>query len=446
MTKSPEVVIIGSGLAGMSAGVRLADAGFSVTVLEKLPWIGGRTSSWDADGMEVESGYHRFLGLYNELPELLKHVGVDLDEMLCWEDEVEVRCQDGTSATIGAAPFHKPWKTLRAALGYNDFLLPSDKIALAKMFTAGVKDFKTDPSGLDRITVYEYAKHHGLSDKAIGNILVPLTEGIFFMSVTQYSAHNFFGLFAPFIPYLHKTRIGAYTGGMTTVQMQPLAAYIRKHGGSVVTGTPAARLLVEDDTVVGVEAGGKTYHADQVVLAAPLGGAKKLISDAFPPQSPYYEHFEPMLRLPSMPSVTFQIELSRPSLPIDRTTFGPGTVMTSFAEQSRTTFRGSKGRLSIILANPEKYLDADPGAVLTDVRRDAGKLGVDLTDNIIDYHLVTIPDDFYSLASGSEALRPQQATPVPGLTLAGDYTKQRHLATMEGAALSGRLAAEAIIE
>ena len=42
-----------------------------------------------------------------------------------------------------------------------------------------------------------------------------------------------------------------------------------------------------------------------------------------------------MLRLPTMPSVTIQMELDRPSMSIDRTTFGPGTVLASFAEQSR---------------------------------------------------------------------------------------------------------------
>ena len=57
---------------------------------------------------------------------------------------------------------------------------------------------------------------------------------------------------------------------------------------------------------------------------------------------------------------------------------------------------------------------------------------------------VRLPADFYSLSPGTDALRPPQQTPVAGLTLAGDYTRQEYLGTMEGAVVSGRLAARAV--
>jgi uncharacterized protein with NAD-binding domain and iron-sulfur cluster len=47
---------------------------------------------------------------------------------------------------------------------------------------------------------------------------------------------------------------------------------------------------------------------------------------------------------------------------------------------------------------------------------------------------------------GSEALRPLQRTPIRGLFLAGDYTKQPYVASMEGATISGKRAAAGILE
>ena len=47
---------------------------------------------------------------------------------------------------------------------------------------------------------------------------------------------------------------------------------------------------------------------------------------------------------------------------------------------------------------------------------------------------------------GCELLRPTQRSPIPNFYLAGDFTKQRYLASMEGAVFSGKLAAEAIVE
>ena len=60
--------------------------------------------------------------------------------------------------------------------------------------------------------------------------------------------------------------------------------------------------------------------------------------------------------------------------------------------------------------------------------------------------MVIEPMEFYRLTPGSEQLKPSQETPIPGLTLAGDYTKQKYLATMEGAVYSGKLAAKAVAE
>ena len=151
-----------------------------------------------------------------------------------------------------------------------------------------------------------------------------------------------------------------------------------------------------------------------------------------------------MLQLPSMPSVTIQIELDRPSMPLDRPTFGPGTVLASFAEESRTAFRQSPGRLSVILTPPEPFLAMDPADIVEITCRDAARLGLHVREHIVAYRVVKLPADFYSLAPGHDALRPLQATPIPGLTLAGDYTRQPYLATMEGAVVSGQFAADAV--
>jgi 15-cis-phytoene desaturase len=60
--------------------------------------------------------------------------------------------------------------------------------------------------------------------------------------------------------------------------------------------------------------------------------------------------------------------------------------------------------------------------------------------------VVKHPSEFYLLEPGSEAKRPSQRTETPGLALAGDYTKQALICSMEGAVVSGRLAAEALLE
>lgn len=58
MMQQYDAIIIGSGLSGLTAALELSEQEKSVIVLEKEKVIGGRTSSWDEDGMLVESGFH----------------------------------------------------------------------------------------------------------------------------------------------------------------------------------------------------------------------------------------------------------------------------------------------------------------------------------------------------------------------------------------------------
>jgi 15-cis-phytoene desaturase len=440
--KNKKIVIVGAGLSGMSAAVMLVDQGQEVLVLESRGVIGGRTSSWQEGGMIVESGLHRFLGFYEILPGILEKVGVDLNQMLFWEDEIEIRLSEGEpSAVFGLSPLHKPLKTFGALLLNNDFIPPQEKIKISRFFTQGFLEFKKNPKKLDQKTVYQYAKEQDLSEDTIKRELVPLTEGLFFLSVKKYSALNFFALFDPYLNKLQKSRVGAFMGGMSEVMMDPLVGYVRKKGGEVRINAPVEELVLEENQVKGVVCQGKAVKADSVILATSLSQAQRLLQKPFK----NYPFFKPMLSLPSMPSVTFQLELREPAMDKDRTTFSPGTIFSSYSEQSRTTFRETKGRLSIILADPEKYLKVKKEQILKQVLEDAQKLGLNLREeNIKAYQKISWPEDFYSYEKGTYDLRPPTKTPIRGLVLAGDYTNQAYLSTMEGAAYSGILAAQAI--
>jgi 15-cis-phytoene desaturase len=438
-----DVVVAGAGLAGLACAFELATAGREVLVLEAREVVGGRTSSWTEQGMPVESGLHRMLGIYRALPEVLARAGLSIDELVCWEDEVEIRLPDsGPDAVFGAAPVHNPVTSLAGLAANNHLLSPLDKVRLAAFAAAGLRDALLRPGWLDQRSVLQYARAHGLPQRVVERLLVPLTAGLFFLPPERYSALVLFGLLAQTVQRLPRLRIGAFAGPMTEVLAAPLAAAIHRAGGTVCTGVPVERLLHRAGRVNGVRAAGERLGARQVVLATSLVPAQRLLRRAFAGQG----WLEPLLRLPSMAVVTFQAELDRPLLPVDRTTFSPGTVLASYAEQSRTTFRHAPGRLSVICSPPEPLLRAPPEEVLATVLADAERLGLDLAGTLRAYRVVRFAEDFMSLAPGHTALRPAQRTPIAGLTLAGDWTAQPFLATMEGAVISGRRAARVILE
>lgn len=438
-----DVVIIGAGLAGMTTGLLLTEKGYRVLILESKPFVGGRTSSWDEDGMQVESGFHRVIGYYKHYPKILKKAGIDLNKIVMWEEVMDFRSpRNGEITTFGMAPVHGPLKLLHGMFGNTDTISYKDRLSLAPFFLNGFKDYFKRPDQLDRISVKEYAQKYKVSNNAYHLVLIPLTAGVFFLPPERFSAYALFGLLAPTLTRFYKMRMGAFLGGMSDLVANPMAEAITSNGGEILTNQKVTQLNYENGAVRGAVTETQELRAKQTVLATEIGAAKKLIAQS----SIKHECFKNLLELPAVPAVTIQFELNQPTMPYDRTTFGAGTSLASFTEQSRTTFTHVPGRLSCILAPAQKFINMNSEDILNIVLEDAKKLGLKLEGHILDYRVVKHPDEFYSLEPGHDWMRPEQDTPIKGFTLAGDYTKTSNFATMESAVESGEIAAKIVDE
>jgi 15-cis-phytoene desaturase len=210
--KRADVIVVGAGLAGLSCALELTSRRRGVLLLEGGRVVGGRTSSWDEGGMMVESGLHRVLGFYAAFPDLLRKAGLNVDDIVCWEDEIEIRLPDGHgSGVFGATPLYNPVGTLTGILGNFEVLSLLDRISLAGFLTAGLLEYFSNPTELDQVSVREKAAAWGVTENAIQHLLVPLTSGLYFLPPERYSAY-------------------AFLGGMTDVMAAPIAAAIGGQG------------------------------------------------------------------------------------------------------------------------------------------------------------------------------------------------------------------------
>ena len=449
-----DAIVIGAGLAGLSAGFEFAERGMSVLVLERDAQVGGRTSSWKANGMNVESGIHKFVGFYKEYKNFLIRAGLNLDDVFIYQDEIEIRVAEGgeknfrpgkprRSGRFGISALHRPLKTIAGALGSSDLLSWRDKWQLVRFVIAGTMRYLRDPLSLDRLSIAEYARQHGVNENVIYTVLWTFSSGLFFLSPERYSAYPFFALTWAGIKGSLSSRIAVFRGGMTEVMAQPIAEAIVRQGGEVRTETAVERILFDNGKATGVVAGEETFSAPRIVLATTIAPAKKIIeaSDNVPGDA----ELEKLPLLPDMSGITVQLELDGPALPDDHVIFGANSILGTFAEQSHTTFPESDGRISTFLTPTEPYIDLEDAQIVAAVVAHLKRQGIDVKGRVKNSAIVRHTSEFYLLEPGSEKLRPFQRTSIPGLALAGDYTRQSHICSMEGAVVSGRRAVESLI-
>ena len=126
---NPDVVIIGAGIAGLTAAVNLADRGARVCVLEARAVLGGRATSFSdpQTGERVDNGQHVLVGCYRETFAFLKKIGTD--DRVRMQSTLDVEFVDSTGARSRLqCPLLPPPLNLAAglleweALGWRDRL------------------------------------------------------------------------------------------------------------------------------------------------------------------------------------------------------------------------------------------------------------------------------------------------------------------------------------
>jgi zeta-carotene desaturase len=190
---------------------------------------------------------------------------------------------------------------------------------------------------------------------------------------------------------------------------------------------------------------GEVVEADGYVLAAPLHSARQVLPDELRAM-PYFDN---LWRLKSVPVMNVQVWFDRYVSRTDNLLFTADAPFSVFADLAVTSplydrTGGSVVSMAVAPAQPLWHLTDDEiiqkclDALYTLWPRSRQA-------SILHKSLVKIPNSIYRETPGSDALRPTQKTPIANLALAGDYTQQDYMASMEGAVRSGHRAARALL-
>ncbi|MDF1657432.1 MAG: NAD(P)/FAD-dependent oxidoreductase [Verrucomicrobiales bacterium] len=262
---SPETVIIGAGLAGLSCAVRLHEAGRDVTILEASDGIGGRVRTDQHEGFLLDRGFQVYLDAYPEAGDFLDLEALDLRSFepgaLVWKKGklrpvMDVFRRPSTLFSSALAPIGNVFdKLLVAKLRFHLMRKPVDEIWTTPQQTTG-----------------DYLRQFGFSERMIDDFFRGFYGGIFLEDLLVTSSRIFEFTFKMF-------SLGAATLPAKGMQEIPAQIASRLPEGAIQLNSSVTALAEGS-----VETGNETLSPEHIVLATDGSVAAELLTGSPEPK------------------------------------------------------------------------------------------------------------------------------------------------------------------
>lgn len=288
MTPAPRsVVVVGAGLAGLSAAMHLRAAGCEVTVLEQKPYVGGLCHDLVLDGLHHESGptvltmpqilEHAFDRLGDSMGSRLELARLDPAYRATYADGSVIEVGDtiaktaaSIAAACGAAEAERfvefaDYCTRLYGVVFEPFMhrsfdTPLSLLGRPLLDLARLRGFSSMGSQVDRMLADPRTRRL-VSFQALYAGLAPSKARALYNVITYMDVIA--GVYSPM-------------GGMAAVP-EAMAAALREHQVAVHTGTPVLGIVRTGDRVSGVRTHDDTVPADAVVLTCDPSQARELL-------------------------------------------------------------------------------------------------------------------------------------------------------------------------
>jgi len=207
--------------------------------------------------------------------------------------------------------------------------------------------------------------------------------------------------------------------------------------------------------------------ADEYISAMPVDVFKRFVPQNWA-NKPYFRQFD---ELEGIPVINLHMWFDRNLKAVDHLCFSRSPLLSVYADMSVTCkeyYDPEKSMIELVFApcspiaggkinwiakSDEEIIDATMGELArlfpTEIAADdkwpsTSSQGPSGKAKLIKYAVVKVPRSVYAAIPGRNKYRPSQTTPIPNFTLAGDWTSQKFLGSMEGAVLGGKLAAKVV--
>jgi squalene-associated FAD-dependent desaturase len=443
------VVVIGGGLAGITAALGLRDEGLEVTLLEARPRLGGAATSFPRGELVIDNGQHVFLRCCVAYQDLLARLGaaglVRLQKRFDVTVLAPARADDTSGASPPAVRSARLWRTglpgplhlVRALAGYP-LLAPAERLRVAR---AALALRRVDPAGreADEVRLGDWLAARGQTDR-----IRRLLWDLFIVSALNIAGDEAsLALAATVIKMALLGGRDAADIGMASVPLGEM--HDRAASSALARLGVRVRVSARADAVRAAPGGAFTVQlpahqpelapADGVVVAVPPDQAIALVG-------PLLAGSERWRGLGGSPIVNVHVVYDQPVTDLPFAAVVDSPVQWVFDKTVQAGVRDGQ-YLAVSLSAADDYVDM-PVARLRELFVPALKqiFPPAASATITDFFVTRERRATFRQAPGTAALRPGSATGVPGLVLAGAWTDTGWPDTMEGAVRSGHTAVQ----
>ncbi|HEY9849719.1 MAG TPA: 15-cis-phytoene desaturase [Leptolyngbyaceae cyanobacterium] len=451
------VAIAGAGLAGLSCAKYLTDAGHTPIVLESRDVLGGLVAAWkDKDGDWYETGLHAFFGAYPNMLQLFKELGIE--DRLQWKEHTLIFNQPekpGTYSRFDVPDIPAPINVILSILRNNDMLTWEQKIRFAIGLLPAVVRGQKYVEEMDKYSLLEWLRRQGVDERVNSDIFIAASKALTFINPDEVSATIPLTAINRFMQERYGSKIAFLDGSPTERMCQPMADYITARGGQIRTNAPLKEIVLNDDgTVKHFLIRGINGSPDEILTADIYVSAMSVdvVKVLLPKPWKQMEFFQKLEGLEGVPVINLHLWFDRKLTDIDQLLFSRSDLLSVYADMSNTCkeyANPDRSMLELVLAPAKDWIDRSEAEIVDATMKELEKLfphhfGNDNPAKLLKYHVVKTPRSVYKAIPGRQQYRPSQETPIGNFYLAGSYTMQRYLGSMEGAVLSGKLTAQAI--
>ncbi len=439
-----EIVVVGAGVAGLAAATALAQDGADVTLLERRPYVGGRAYSYLHPALdEVVDSQHVLLGCCTNLIDLC--AGAGLAGKVRWYDqqtflEPSIGNRPARASTIAINPLPAPFQ-------YADSFLRASMLSLADKagVARGLLGLADGAPGSDSESIAQWYTRTRQTTGAIRNfwepiVLATLNDASSACSM-RYGAKVFYELFL-------KTREGGKLG-IPTIPLSDFysaaAARFVALGGKLRTRAGVEAISQAPDGTWFLRTGEESMAARKIVLALPFEQTRTLLA-GLPPGPGAQDLLADAARMVHSPFISILLWYDRQITDLDHAWLLDTTIQWFFHKSRIRNYAPERGSyVELVIAGSRTELPLTRQQILEPALAELARFFPDSARaTLVKSGILKEARATFSVTPGLDPARPTQQTGIPGLYLAGDWTRTDWPSTMEGAARSGRLAAGAV--